>query len=823
MMLHMRHDLPSGTVTLLFTDVEGSTKVLHELGAESYARALAEHRDIVRNAAGEHGGVEVDTQGDAFFVAFPTAPGALAAAAAITDRLATGPIQLRIGVHTGAPLLTDEGYVGEDVHLAARIAATGHGGQVVVSQATRDVAPEFTFADLGEHRLKDIESAVRILQLGAQLFPPLKTISNTNLPRPASSFVGREREAGDIVGRIRGGARLLTLTGPGGSGKTRLAIESASSLVPEFNAGVFWVGLAPVREPDLVLETVGRTLGAKNGLREHIGDRELLLLLDNLEQVIDVAPGLSALVSACPNLSLLVTSRELLRIQGEIEYRVPPLDESEAIRLFCERAQVPATDDIAELCRRLDSLPLAVELAAARMTALSPAQILERLADRLDLLKGGRDADPRQRTLRATIEWSHELLPDNERELFRRLAVFAGGCTLDAAKAVCDAAIDDLQSLVEKSLVRFSDKRYWMLETIREYARERLAECGEEDAYAHEHAKHYARLADALGLAVEAYEAGSVAQYDVAFAEQDNFRTGIDWARARDLELATRIAVALEMFWIARNPAEGVRRFESLLDAGELPLRRRAQVLRGLGGAITFGSGEVEKAVPLYEQSLQLYEQLGDEWGIVHLRHRLATSAARRGDWERCRVMLEENLVRARRLDSRYLESEALSVLGICAQESGDSERGLELMTQSLAITRALGFRWREAIDLANLAEMAVEVGRLDDAEAYGREALALAGEMNDRAVTVHTLGVLSLAAHARGDAERAGRLWGAIEAEEARAPLGDWVLYREQFETTLLADADDMFERGRLQGRLDTLAASVEWALSADDQRVPE
>jgi predicted ATPase len=809
----MRQDLPSGTVTLLFTDVEGSTQLLHELGPERYARALAAHREIVRSACGDHGGVEVDTQGDAFFLAFPTAPGAVAAASDITDRLASAAIQLRIGLHTGTPLVTDEGYVGEDVHLAARIAATGHGGQVVVSQATHDGAPNFTFADLGEHRLKDIEGAVRILQLGAQLFPPLKTISNTNLPTPASSFVGRERELEEIRDRIRSG-RLVTLTGAGGSGKTRLAIECASSLVPEFKAGVFWVGLAPVREPDLVLETAGRTLGAKNGLAEHIGDRELLLLLDNLEQVIDVAPRLSALVAACPNLRLLVTSREVLRVQGEVDYRVPPLDESEAIHLFCERAQVDPDDDVGDLCRRLDSLPLAVELAAARTTVLTPAQILERLSDRLDLFTGGRDADPRQRTLRATIEWSHDLLPDSERELFRRLAVFSGGCTLDAAASVCDAVLDDLQSLVEKSLVRFSDGRFWMLETIRGYARERLLEAGESDGYARRHAEYYATLADSLGLAVEAYEGGSVARYDVAYAEQDNFRAAIDWASVRDRVLAARTTVALEQFWIASNPAEGVRRFEAVL-TGNLPPELRARALRCLGGALTFGAGDVENAVPLYTESLQLYDELDDEWGVVHLRHRLATSAARRGDMQRCGAMLEENLVRARALGSRYLESEALSVLGIVAQHSGDAEKALALMSESLAITRALGFRWCEALDSANLAQMALDVGRLDDAEAHGREALVLAGEMNDRAVKIDSLGALALVAHARGDEERAGRLWGAIEAEEARAPIGDWVLYREDFETTLLADADAAFERGRERGHLHSFEASIEWAVS--------
>jgi hypothetical protein len=294
----MRPELPSGTVTFLFTDVEGSTRLLHELGAEDYARALAEHRRMIRQACVAQGGVEVDTQGDAFFFAFPTAPGALAAAAELTAALASGPIQVRVGLHTGTPLLTDEGYVGDDVHFAA----SSHGGQVILSRATRDLlADGISLSDLGEHRLKDIAAPVAIFQLGDGAFPPLKTISNTNLPRPASSFVGREHELAEVLARIERGARLVTLTGPGGSGKTRLALEAAASLVPEFKAGVFWVGLAALRDPALVTETVAQTLGAKDGLAEHVGEREMLLLLDNLEQVIEAAPELSALLSACPN------------------------------------------------------------------------------------------------------------------------------------------------------------------------------------------------------------------------------------------------------------------------------------------------------------------------------------------------------------------------------------------------------------------------------------------------------------------------------------------------------------------------------------------
>ena len=468
----MQRDLPSGTVTFLFTDIEGSTKLLHELGADGYAAALAEHRRILRKAFSAHGGVEVDTQGDAFLVAFPTAPGALRAAAAAQETLARGPIRVRMGLHTGMPHLTEEGYVGQVVHEGARIAAAGHGGQVLVSAATVALIGSDGLSDLGEHRLKDFDQPVALCQLGEERFPPLRTISNTNLPRPASSFVGRESEVAEVAALLRDGARLLTLTGPGGTGKTRLAIEAAATLVPEFKAGVFWVGLAPVRDPALVTETIGQTIGAKDGLAAHVGERELLLLIDNLEQVVEAAPELAALVETCPHLRLLVTSRELLRVRGEVGYAVLPLADPDAVELFCARAQAAPDDTVRQLCHALDNLPLAIELAAARASVLTPAQILERLAGRLDLLRGGRDADPRQQTLRTTIAWSFDLLTPEEQLLFARLAVFAGGATLEAAEAVAQAELDALQSLVDKSLLRHTEERFWMLETIREYATE---------------------------------------------------------------------------------------------------------------------------------------------------------------------------------------------------------------------------------------------------------------------------------------------------------------------------------------------------------------
>jgi class 3 adenylate cyclase len=335
----VRRDLPSGTVTFLFTDVEGSTKLLHELGAEGYAESLARHRRVIREACACHDGVEVDTQGDAFFFAFPTAPGALAAAGETTEALASGPIHVRIGLHTGTPLLTEEGYIGADVHRAARIAAAGHGGQVLVSSSTAQLA-ELELTDLGEHRLKDLSAPERIYQLGDSDFPALKSLYRTNLPVPATAFLGRESELANVLSLLSSDdTRLLTLTGPGGTRKTRLALQAAAEASDFFPDGIWWVPLAPLRDPKLVLETAAQAVGSKNGLAEHISDKAMLCLFDNFEQVVEASAGLADLLATCPNLAVLVTSRERLRVAGDQTYPVPPLAEPDGVALFVARAR----------------------------------------------------------------------------------------------------------------------------------------------------------------------------------------------------------------------------------------------------------------------------------------------------------------------------------------------------------------------------------------------------------------------------------------------------------------------------------------------------
>ncbi len=803
MMTPVRRDLPRGTVTFLFTDVEGSTKLLHDRGAAEYAKALAEHRRILRAAFGANGGVEVDTQGDAFFVAFPTAPGALEAAQAITNGLEGGPIRVRIGIHTGTPHLGEEGYVGEDVHKGARIAAAGHGGQVLLSRETRELA-HLDVTDLGEHRLKDFETPVSIFQLGSARFPPLKTISNTNLPRPASSFVGREREVDDMLALLRDGARLLTLTGPGGSGKTRLAIEAAAELVPEFKAGVFWVGLSALRDPALVTATIAQTLGAKQEIADHIGERDLLLLLDNFEQVVEAAPQIAALVEACPNLKLLVTSRELLRVRGEVEYPVLPLAEPEAVELFCARARAEPDDTVHELCRTLDNLPLALELAAARASTLSPKQILERLSTRLDLLKGGRDADPRHQTLRATIEWSYELLSKEEKAVFARLSVFAGGFTLEVAEDVGEADVDTLQSLADKSLVRRTGERFSMLEMIREYSAERLEASGKADDLHRRHAEYFQALAEE---AEPHLHRDSAEWADRLEREHDNLRAAMDWGEAAgESEVALRLAGGVSRFWYLKSHvSEGQRRLESVLKADQRPTPARAKALNG-AAVMALNIRDIATARLRAEDALALHRTLGNAWGAAYSTMMIGNAIAEGGDVANARPIFAESVRLFRELgDELYVLIASLNLAWVTG-ELGDTEAERAIHEENLRRARALGNRRIEAGSLAELAMLARDRGRLQDAAAMLREAIRIERALGAVLDVAVDLGRLASVLALGGTAGKAAMLLSSSQAltENLGAGVPWWAVRRNaQTLATIRTQLDDSaateaWERGR-------------------------
>jgi predicted ATPase/class 3 adenylate cyclase len=813
----VRSELPTGTVTFLFTDVEGSTKLLHELGAERYADALAGHRHALRDSFRTHGGVEVDTQGDALFVAFPSAQGALAAAEAGRDALASGRLQVRMGLHTGTPYLGDEGYVGSDVHLGARIAAAGHGGQVLLSKATRDLVGG-ELADLGEHRLKDFEDPVWIFQLGDGEFAPLKTLSNTNLPRPASSFVGRERETAEVTALLLDGARLVTLSGPGGSGKTRLAVEAAAELVPAFRNGVFWIGLAALRDPGLVAQTIAQALGARDGLAEHISEREILLLLDNFEQVVDAARELSSLLSTCPNLRLLVTSRERLRVQGEREYPVPPLAGSDAVELFCQRSDLAADETVSALCGRLDNLPLAVELAAARASVLSPAQILERLSGRLDLLKGGRDADPRQQTLRTTIEWSYDLLHEDERGLFARLAVFRGGCTLEAAEEVAQATVDTLQSLVDKSLLRHTAERFWMLLTIREYALERLAATATEPVLRKRHAEHFLRVAEEAYARYEESPADSLARYS---SEEDNFRSALSWARdAGEDETLLRLAYATEGYWGTRGFDREARAWLTLATRrATAPSELRLDALLRTSLYVR-GAGDQDEADALTAEVLREAERAGDQRRVLHALNQMAYSAMTRGDHDAAREQFIDVMEKADALGDDVMQSYVTTNLGMLAMLAGDFRSALRYSLEAIELHRALGHTNGMVYAQGNCGWACLGLEDHLGAAEWLRNSLVVAADLGMVSVIRGTALGLAAVYAARGDAERASELLGgeARMREEIGMELDS--LETQVLERTVVAAraalGDDAFDAAYARGEALTTDEVV--ALSADD-----
>ena len=798
--------LPNGEVTLLFTDVEGSTALLHEVGPERYADLLTAHRRLLRQAFAAGGGTEVDTQGDAFFVAFPSASAAVLAAAAAQTALSEGPIRVRMGLHTGRPHLAAEGYVGEDVHLGARIAAAGHGGQVLLSAATWSLV-EADGTDLGEHRLKDFDEPVRIFQLGRARFPVLKTISNTNLPRPVSSFVGREREVEAIVAALRRPARLVTLTGPGGTGKTRVAIEAATELIPEFKAGVFWVGLATLQEPDLVLQEMGAVLGAQSDLAAAIGERQMLLLLDNFEQVVEAAPRLSPLLRTCPNLSLLVTSRTLLRIDGEVEYSVPPLSRVEAASLFATRAGVEAGPIVTELCRRLDDLPLAVELAAARARVLSPAAILDRLAQRLDLLKGGRDADPRQQTLRATIAWSHDLLGEREQRSFARLSVFAGGCTLDAAEAVTDADIDTLQSLVQQSLVRRTEDRFWMLETIREFAAERFSE----PDVARRHIEYYVALAET------AWDEGNLRPeewLDRLEVEHDNFRAVLDRLEAdAEVEQALQLAGALSRFWARRGHfSEGRARLERLLAQDARPSPVRARALNG-AVALAVGRNDAESAWHHGKEALALHRVLRDDQGIAFTLFQLGVVATEREDFQTGLRLTAESVELLRSAGDEFTARQALINLGYVHQTVDQFAESRAVLERALRESREAGVAVHQAGALGQLAVGARSEGRHDEALRLLDESLEIWASIGDPAMIARELRRVAYSLAKLGRAEPAARILAASETVRENAGHDEsWI---RNINEEILADLHEQldaaaFERAWLDGRALTLEEAV-------------
>ena len=785
--------LPTGVVTLLFTDIEGSTRALQELG-DRYPEVLAEHRRTLRGAVTEHRGVEVDTQGDAFFIAFANASDAVAAAHDAQRALAASPVRVRMGIHTGEPRATPEGYVGIDVHRGARICAAGHGGQIVVSKATRELlGRDVEVRDLGEHRLKDLQTPEWLYQVLAPdlepRFPPLRSLSNTSLPAEASTFVGRQRELDDLGALLaRPEVRLVTLTGAGGTGKTRLALRLAAEFVEQFKNGVFLVSLAAVRDSGRVLATITQTLGAKeaaselpiDALRRHLEGKQTLLVLDNFEQLVAAAGDVSLLLVAAPQLKVVVTSRERLRLAGEHEYPVPPLPESDAIALFDVRARAAKPNfrveldrtPVAAICRRLDGLPLAVELAAARVKVLSPQVLLTRLEQRLPVLTGGpRDVPDRQQTLRATIEWSYLLLDDHEQEVLRRLGVFVGGWDASAAEQVCGATLDDLVSLLDKSLLRQQEgpdePRFSMLETIREYAGGCLESSGEARAIAQRHADFFVALAETKSqgrghgvvLSAEVFKTNPV-WMEWLDLERANLTAALAWLiDNHEVDAAVELLQSIWRLWLVRGPlSDGQLWTEKVLAIEGVETSRDFGWLLGLSADFPRFLGEHLRARALLERSIEVLTRTGETFRLASSIHSLAAVTEHLGDPDGAKALHERCLAIGREINQPSTIAHALNGLAVHAFRKGDYARMAVFAEEELALNRRVGAGIPES--LHNVAEARRRLVQLESSAQLYVEGLGLSLELGDLYLVAEFLDGLADLAAAKGDFERATQLW---------------------------------------------------------------
>lgn len=868
--------IPEGTVTFLFSDIEESTRLVETLETSTYRRVLEHHNRLLRQVFSEHEGVVRGTEGDSFLVVFEEAPAGVQAAVAAqralthTDWPGGAEVRVRMGLHTGQGIRGADDYVGIDINRAARISSAAHGGQILISDATRALTErtlpdDINTRDLGEHRLKGLNKPERLFQLVVNgigdEFPPPRAADGgpAHLPARLTSFIGREPEMKSIR-QLLDENRLVTLTGPGGTGKTSLAIEAAREFADSFRDGAWFVDLAPVKEYELVTSTIAAALGLVTKtsrpvieiLQEHLASRQTLLILDNFEHLLPAAEVVTQLTSTASRLSVLVTSRIGLSVYGEQILPVPSLGlpaidddirdfgDREAVALFVERARSALPDftltetnaeSVFEICRHLDGLPLAIELAANRVRVLTVEEIARRLDDRLPVLSGSEmNRPPRHQTLDALVEWSYDLLPPVEQDFFARLSVFVGGFTLDAAERVCNPegelgieTLDGIMSLVNQSLLRrlsvAGASRYDMLETIREFARERLRATPAEDEMARRHIHYFRDLAEAAEPHLMSPDQNE--WVGALETEHGNLRQAL--RNALDSgdgdESGLSIASSIWRFWFERGYLhEGRSWLESLLSVNEgNPSSARAKAHSALGG-LTYWLSDAEATETAYRHALDIWVRIGDDEATAEALYNHAFASSMKGDLEETRKRMEASLAAAEELGSPHLIARNQMGIALDALMSDEAERAVGILEKAEQIFRDTDDSFHIMWVCGNLGFAYIRLGDIERGRAALLESIELSTKLMNPAIMVAALRTLAALESTMHHHLEAVRLAGASEALQqetgADSPLPKVVNADLDLARSVLGTA--VFERALDEGRRMSMADAVEYANKA-------